>query len=488
MKTADRQPTYEELLAEVLLLRQELAQLRRQLFGQRRERFIPSESSGQLDLGLDVEGASEATDNGREEITYSRRKPARASNPHARQVLPAHLPRREIIIEPDEDVSGCKKIGEEITEELEYEPGKLYVNRYVRPKYAKAGDEGVLIGLLPSRPIEKGMAGPGLLGHVLISKYVDHLPLYRQCRQFKRLGMEIAESTVGGWVKGAYELLLPLYEAHGRKLFKSGYLMADETPIQVLDSEKKGSSHRGYFWVYLDVLEKEVYFDYRPGRGRDGPQEMLANFRGFLQCDGYKIYDEYKKREDITLVGCFAHARRKFVEAAGSDRPRSEWMLKRIQELYLIERQAKDESLSHAARYELRQEKALPILKEIKIWLNRQYPQVLPKSPIGQAISYSLQQWSKLENYLLDGRLEIDNNLVENAIRPVALGRKNYLFAGSHEGAKRAALTYSLVATAKLHEVEPFEYMRDILSRIADYPYSQIEGLLPGNWMHKFKS
>lgn len=215
---------------------------------------------------------------------------------------------------------------------------------------------------------------------------------------------------------------------------------------------------------------------------------MLANFRGFLQCDGYKIYDDYKNRKEIILVGCFAHARRKFIEAEGSDRLRSQWALKRIQELYHLERWAKDESLSHAARHELRQEKALPILEEIKAWLNEQYPQVLPKSPIGKAISYSLLQWPKLKNYLLDGRLEIDNNLVENAIRPVALGRKNYLFAGSHEGAKRAALIYSLVITAKLHEAEPFEYLRDVLTRIADYPYSQIEDLLPGNWKNKFKS
>lgn len=487
MKTAERQPTYEELLTEVLRLRQDLAQLRRLLFGQKRERFIPSESEGQLALGLDIEPAAPAP--AREEITYRRRKPVKkAPTPHARQPLPAHLPRKEIIIEPDEDVSGCKKIGEEITEELEYEPGKLYVNRYVRPKYAKAGDEGVLIGRLPSRPIEKGIAGPGLLSHVLTGKFVDHLPLYRQCGQIKRLGLDIAESTLGGWVKGASGLILPLCEAHGRKLFKSGYLMSDDTPIPVLDSEKKGSSHRGYFWVYLDPLEKDAFFDYRPGRGRDGPQEMLANFRGYLQCDGYKVYDEYKKRKEIILVGCFSHARRKFIEAEGSDRQRSQWALKRIQELYHLERWAKDELLSHAARYELRQEKALPIMEEIKAWLNQQYPQVLPKSPIGKAISYSLLQWPKLKNYLLDGRLEIDNNLVENAIRPVALGRKNYLFAGSHEGAKRAALIYSLVITAKLHEVEPFEYLRDVLTRIADYPYSQIEDLLPGNWKSKFKS
>ena len=214
---------------------------------------------------------------------------------------------------------------------------------------------------------------------------------------------------------------------------------------------------------------------------------MLSDFAGFLQCDGYQVYDDYKNRDDIILVGCMAHARRKFKEAQSSDRLRCEWMLTHIQKLYAIEHRAREESLSYASRHELRQKHAKPIMDDIKEWLNTNYPQVLPKSVTGKAIGYSLRQWPKLKNYLTDGRLEIDNNLIENAIRPVALGRKNYLFAGSHEGAERAALIYSLVATAKLQGVEPFAYLRDILQRIPDYPHKQVAELLPPNWKNKFK-
>jgi transposase len=485
MNASKNKPSYEELEAEVRYLRGELAELRRLIFAQKRERFIASDES-QLVLGLDIQAREELQE--MEHIAYDRRKVKKAPTPHARQALPSHLPRKDIIIEPDEDTSGLKKIGEEVTEELEYKPGKFYVNRYIRPKYAQEGDEGVIIAALPSRPIEKGVAGPGLIAHVSISKYVDHLPLYRQRKQFKRAGIDIAESTLGGWVKATYELLLPLYEAHRLKVLASAYLQADETPIRVLDSRKKGKSHRGFFWVYHDRLEGQVLFDYRDSRSRDGPDELLVDFKGFLQCDGYQVYDDYKGRDSIILVGCMAHARRKFVEARGSDRPRAEWMLLRLQELYAIERRARDEALSYQARYELRQSQAAVILDEMKAWLNKNYPLVLPKSAIGQAIAYSLNQWPKLRNYLLDGRLEIDNNLIENAIRPVALGRKNYLFAGSHEGARRAALIYSLVSTAKLHDVEPFEYIKDILSRIPDYPHKQVADLLPANWKKKFKS
>jgi transposase len=485
MNVAEKQPTYEELFAEVVYLREELALLKRLLFGQKRERYVAGEDDQQLELNLDIE-PKPAPEPESERIEYSRKKPAKPQTPHSRQPLPAHLPRKDILIEPEEDVSNLKRIGEEISEELEYEPGKLYVNRYIRPKYALPDDEGVIIAALPSRAIEKGIPGPGLLAQILIGKYVDHLPLYRQINQFKRLGVKLADSTVCGWVKAGYELLLPLYEVLGATVFESDYLMADETPIQVLDGSKIGCSHRGYFWVYYDPVTKIVYFDYRDSRSRDGPNEMLKNFEGYLQSDGYSGYEDTTARKNVIGVGCFAHGRRYFKRAKDSDPDRAGWMLSHIQQLYRIERKARKEGLSHEERYELRLEYSQPVLTDIKDWLDKECLQILPKSLMGKAVGYMLNQWPKLQNYLLDGRLEIDNNLVENAIRPVALGRKNYLFAGSHEGAKRAALIYSLVATAKLHEVEPFEYMKDILSRIADYPYKQIADLLPQNWKEKF--
>lgn len=484
MEATAPQPTYEELLAEVVSLRAELAQLKRLIFGQKRERFVPISNASQLEIALADTKRESTPVAATQTITYTRKEKSHPATPPSRHPLPASLPREEIIIEPQEDVSGLKKIGADITEELEYTPGKLFVKRYIRPKYACPKGEGVVIGALPSRPIDKGIPGSGLLAHVLISKFVDHLPLYRQRQQFRRQEVELSDSTLCGWVKASCELLNPLYEALRGEILTAPYLMGDETPIRVLDSSQPGKCHLGYHWVYYAPLAKLAYFDYQPSRSRDGPQQMLKNFLGYLQTDGYAAYEAITCRSEVTAVGCWAHGRRYFVEAQDSDRERAEWMLSQIQQLYQIERQAREASLSHDERYRLRQESAQPILITIKAWLDQQVQQVLPKSALGKAIGYTLGQWVKLEKYVSDGRLEIDNNLIENAIRPVALGRKNYLFAGSHEGAKRAALIYSLVATAKRHDVEPFAYLKDILSRIADYSHSHVAELLPQNWKH----
>ncbi len=481
MEQAAPKPTYDELLAEVAYLKAELAQLRRLIFGQKRERFVPLLNSSQVDMGLAETQAASAPAK-TERVEYTRTKPSRPSTPPSRNPLPASLSREEIVIEPQEDVTGMKKIGADITEELEYTPGKLFVKRYVRPKYARPEGEGVVISALPSRPIEKGIAGPGLLAHVLISKYVDHLPLYRQRQQFRRQEVELAESTMCDWVKASCELLNPLYEALRGELLRTPYLMVDETPMRVLDSSQAGKCHLGYHWVYYAPLVKLAYFDYQPSRSRDGPQQMLKNFAGHLQTDGYVAYEAITCRPEVTALGCMAHARREFVEAKDNDPDRTAWMLSQMQQLYEIERQAREANLSHDERYRLRQESARPILITIKAWLDQQVREVLPKSVMGKAIGYTLGQWPKLERYISDGRFEIDNNLIENAIRPVALGRKNYLFAGSHEGARRAALIYSLVATAKRHDVEPFAYLKDLLSRIADYPQRRVAELLPQNW------
>lgn len=482
MESVTPQPTYDELLAEVTSLRAELAQLRRLIFGQKRERFVPAANAVQLEIGLPEVPLAGAPALRTERIEYTRTKPTRPAVPPSRNPLPDSLPREEIVIEPSEDTSGMKKIGADITEVLEYTPGKLYVKRYVRPKYARPEENGVVIGALPSRPIEKGIAGPGLLAHILISKYVDHLPLYRQRQQFRRQGVELAESTLCGWVEACCDLLNPLAEALRREVLAAPYLMSDETPLRVLDSSKPGKCHLGYLWPYLAPLAKLVYFDYQPSRSREGPQKMLQNFVGHLQTDGYAAYEAITRRPEVTALGCMAHARRYFVEAQDYDAARAAWMLSQMQQLYQLERQAREGGLSHDERYRLRQEFAPPILTAIKTWLDQQARDVLPKSKIGQAIGYTLGQWPKLERYISDGRFEIDNNWIENVIRPVALGRKNYLFAGSHAGAEHAALIYSMVATAKLHGVEPLAYLHDVLTRIADYPISRVAELLPQNW------
>jgi transposase len=444
----------QKLQSELLYFKQELEKLKHLIFGSKSERFVPTDKN---QLSLAIEAEEQTPEVSTEDISYTRHKIQENKQVgHSRMVLPAHLPREEHIIEPEEDVTNCKKIGENITEILEYTPGKLYVKRYVRPKYARPNEEGIVIGELPSLPIPKGNAGPSILAHLFISKFIDHLPFYRQRQQLKRQGMTLAESTINGWLRSSCGLLDPLDNLLKIFLLKEDYLMVDETPIPVLSKDKKGSTHKGYLWVYYSPIRKIVYFDYQHGRGREGPTAFLKDFKGTIQTDGYKAYDIFDTLPDIQLLACMAHVRRKFDEAKSNDKPRAEYMLTQIQQLYKIERQASEEKLTHEQRKQLREEKALPVLNLMEQWLKNEIIQVLPKSSIGQAIAYTLNLWSRLIRYIDDGRFEIDNNLVENSIRPVAIGRKNYMFAGSHEGAKRGAMMYSLLGTCKKNNIEPY--------------------------------
>ncbi len=418
-------------------------------------------------------------------IQYQRKKaskPASEKVQTGRMALPASLPREQVTIEPTVDVTGWKNIGPEITEELERIPGKLFVRQYLRPKYVNPSTGEIVIGELPVRPIDKGIAGPGLLAQIVIDKYVDHLPVYRQVQRFEREGMKLPISTLADWISATCHLLEPLYEAHRKGVLRNDYLQADETPIKVLDKTKKGTSHRGYHWVYHAPLSRLVLFDYREGRGREGPNECLQDFKGFLQTDGYAVYDDFDKRSNITLLHCMAHARRMFDQALNNDKQRAEYVLTEMQKLYAVEQLGRDKSLPLEDLHALRQEQAVPVLESLKTWMMDAYPQVLPESTIGKAISYSLRRWDKLSLYTTDGRLQIDNNLVENAIRPVAIGRKNYLFAGSHDGARRAAMLYSFLGTCKINNVNPFEWLRDILRRIPSHSVNKLDQLLPNNW------
>lgn len=400
-----------------------------------------------------------------------------------RMKLPESLRREKVIIEPAEDITGFKKMGEKITEVLEWQPGELFVKRYIRHKYARQNNEGVLIGALPSRALEKAMAGPGLLAQVVIDKYVDHLPLYRQMQRFERSGVKLPYSTLTDWVSATCKLLIPLYEALKKEVLQSSYLHCDETPIKVLDKDKKGQTHRGYYWVYQNSIEKIVFFDYQMGRGREGPSGILENFQGYLQTDGYNAYEVFDQRSGITLLHCIAHARRLFHEALPNDEARASYALQQIGTLYAIERAGQERSLTFEQIKETRREHALPLLQTLGEWMKEQYVQVTPKSVIGKALAYSLERWQRLSVYTENGMLSIDNNPVENAIRPVAVGRKNYLFAGSHEAAQRSAMLYSLLGTCKLHRIDPCGWLRDVLEKIADHPANRITELLP----HRFK-
>ena len=305
---------YNQLLslqADFLILKHHFEQLQKMVFGAKSERFVPVTIPGQLTLGLDIPEI-EAPKQDTETITYSRKKNGEVpSVGHARLPIPAHIPRVEVVIEPTEDLTGAIKIGEEITEVLDYKPGRLFVKKFIRPKYKMPEVENVIvIAELPTLPIPRGNAGAGLLSHILVSKYVDHIPLYRQIQQYKRQQITLADSTLNDWVKASCSLLEPLYDRLKQRVIESNYLMADETPIPVLTQDKKGATHRGYLWVYFDPLRKLVCFDYRKTREQAGPVDFLKDFKGSLQTDGYSAYTEFDNFEHITLLSCMVHARR----------------------------------------------------------------------------------------------------------------------------------------------------------------------------------
>lgn len=471
---------------ENAFLKQELAQLKKIIFGSKQERFVASGAitPEQLSLNIQAEAIAAVKITDAKKISYTKlTKEITPAKLHpGRNPLPEHLERREQMILPAEDTTQLKKIGEEITEELEYEPGKLFVNKIIRPKFAKPGGEGVLIAPMIERPLPKAIAGPGLLAQIIIDKYVDHLPLHRQMERFKRDGVNMAYSTLTDMVSGTCSLITPLYEALKSSILRLDYLHADETPVKVLDKDKKGQTHRGYFWVYHSSIERMVLFDYQPGRGREGPQQILQNFKGFLQTDGYSVYDFFKEKEDITVLHCMAHARRMFYEAQSNDAHRAAYGLEQFASLYAIERSIKDQQLTQEQALQVRQEQAVPVLQSFGKWMKEQYLQTLPKSTIGKALGYSIERWNELSIYATDGKLNIDNNPVENSIRPVAIGRKNYLFAGSHEAAQRSAMLYSLLGTCKLNGINPFIWLRETLRQIATHPINKIEELLPQNF------
>lgn len=479
---------------------QDLAILKKMVFGRKSERFIPTDDSKinpqlSLDLSAEVIAACKITD--ATKVAYIRTKTevvtVKKEHP-GRMKLPEHLRREITILQPDTDVTGLKKIGEEVSEVLDYIPGELFVKQYIRPKYVvpvNNTDSTVITASLPERMLEKCMVGEGLAAQIVVDKYADHLPLDRQLKRFQRGGVNIAQTTICGWVKLVLMHLVALYELHKQYVLACRYLHVDETTIQVLDEDKKarpngssgrGKTHRGYYWLYFNSEQKLVLFDYQPGRDADGPDNILKHFQGYLQTDGYAAYDHFDKRPGIILMGCMAHARRKFYDAKENDRERCEYALIMFGQLYDLERRIEEEGLSKEETLNLRQQEAVPVLKALKEWMLKELPKILPTSSAGKAMSYFLKRYDKLLVYTTNADLRIDNNRVENAVRPVAIGRKNYLFAGSHDAAQRAAMIYSLFATCRYHNINPYDWLKDVLERMHLYTTNNLEELLPQNW------
>lgn len=469
---------------EVERLKLALIQLRKMQFGKSSEKV--SREIDQLELRLEELEAERALDTSLEGAD----DPAPKRQPK-RKPLPDHLPRDVVRLESPCACPDCggalRSLGIDSSEMLEYIPGHYKVIREEREKFACQGCETVIQAHASSKPIPRGNAGPGLLAHVLVAKYADHLPLYRQSVMMQRdADIELDRSTLAGWVGQCSALLTPLAQTLGRYVKSGRKLHADDTPVPVL-KPGNGKTKTGRFWTYVrddrragSADAAAVWFQYTPDRKGERPRVHLQGFKGVLQADGYSGFHHLYRAGQLEEAACWAHVRRKFFEIAeGQASPIAEEAVERIGQLYAIEQVIRGSP--EAERRQVRQARAAPILSELKEWLTASLSRVSKKSALAGAIRYALPRWPALTRYVHDGLLEIDNNLAENALRVVALGRKNYLFAGSDAGGERAALMYSLIGTAKLNGINPEAYLRHVLARIADHPINQIDALLPWN-------
>lgn len=499
--TIDYKELYEQSRKENILLRDEFKQLRlvneqllhrlEQLlklsFGSKSERYLGKEQSpGQLRLGL------------MEEVTLEVTVPAPVPAESAKQVQAVQQKKKHFVIpehivdeiqefHPDMIPEGSKCTGSEVSYRLKCSPARLTAKKIIRYKYllpTPAGDPGlsskIIIAPLPDEVIRNCMADASLLATLIIEKYCDHLPVYRQMSRFDRTGIKLAHSTLLDWIAKTCTLLNPLYEKLKQEVLQSNYLMMDETTMKVMDKSKKGKTHRGYFWAAQAPSAGLVFFEYQPGRNQEVPQALLSNYKGYLQSDGYSCYETLATNKDITLLCCMAHARRYFLESEKNDPKRAAYALNVFGQLYDIEREIKDKTTRE--REEARQELSKPIWVHFGQWLEENAGMLNEKSAIHKAFSYTMKRFKRLSVYMENGALNIDNNPIEGSIRGIALGRKNFMFCGSHDGAQRSAMLYSFMGTCKLLGINPMVWMVDVLKKINKQHADQIQDLLPHRW------
>jgi transposase len=477
--------TTEELQRSYACLKEEYLALKRLLFGPRRERLPEDPGQGHLfdtEPMTSVPPEPAASDPGDP-------APAKHRKGHGRRPIGDHLPRRDVLHDVPEEQRTCgcgrakTKIGEDVTEQLDYIPGKIEVLRHIYPKYAcSCCKDGVATAPTASGPIAGGLAAPGLLAYVVVSKFVEHMPLYRQQDELARAHILISRSTLCGWLEQCAQLFKPLVELMHKEVLKSEVIQGDETPVPVLD-RTRDSTKKGYIWSTIgDRAHPYTTFHYTDSRSRDGPAEFLKGYAGYLQTDAYASYESVVNASagKIIAVGCWAHVRREFFDARHNQPREVHYVLGLIAQLYDVEDEVRGRS--DQERLAARQERSVPVLKRLEAYLREQKGLALPKSQFGKAINYALNQWEALLLYASDGRLEIDNNSSERTLRPCAIGRKNWMFFGSDRGGETAAILMSILGGAKRHGIEPFEYVRQLLIALSSADVD-LRSLLPDLWI-----
>ena len=492
--------SFEQQISEkdqtITKLKQQIEMLQRRIWGKSSERYINEDP---LQRRLDFEGLEllpeekQAANSAKEEIEKYKtvRVMVKEKSHPVRKPLPESLPREDCHIYPQNiNLENWTELEPEITEVLERESPRWYVRRIIRHKYVlkdKSQDveKQIVCATMPVLPIAKSYAGATILADITIDKYVNHLPFYRQIQMFKQQGISIAPATINGWFKDVADMMRPTYYRLMELVLASDYIQSDETTIPIINNEKH-TTIKGYIWMIRAVMGRLVFFHYDHGsRAQKVALHLFKDFQGVIQSDGYVVYDIYENKKGVLPIGCWAHARRKFEEALAEDKARASYALEQIGLLYDVERQADQQQLSYVERAGLRSRLAYPIMIAFEKWLLNEYPKVLPKGRIGKAIRYTYNIYHKLTRYHLDGRLKIDNNLGENAIRPIALGRKNWLFCGNDDAAENAAIMYSMLGCCKEHGVNFRQWLVFFLENIHNYDndYSKdLAELLPHNF------
>jgi len=477
-------------------LKQQIEMLLRRIWGKSSERYINEDP---LQRRLDFEGLDllpeekELATSAKEEIEQYKTisVPLKAINHPVRKPLPESLPREECHIYPDHlDIEKWTELEPEITEVLEREQARWYVRKIIRHKYALKDksldvEKQIITAPMPVLPIAKSYAGATLLADINIDKYVYHLPFYRQIQMFQQQGITISPATLNGWFQNVADLMRPTYYRLMEMVLSSDYIQSDETTIPIIDNEKH-KTVKGYIWLVRAVMRDLVFFHYDHGsRAQKVALHLFKDYQGVIQTDGYAVYDMYENKKGVLHIGCWAHCRRRFDEALKEDKARASYALEQISLLYDVERRADQEKLTDEERSDLRSRLSYPIMVAFEKWMVNEYPKVLPKGRIGQAIKYTYGIYHKLTRYHLDGRLKMDNNLAENAVRPIALGRKNWLFCGNHEAAENAAIMYSMLGCCKASGVNFRDWLVFFLNNVHKYDqdYSKdLAELLPHNY------